>query len=53
VARMEKKRNAYGVLVGKPEGQRQLGRSSITWKDSMKIYLKEMGCEGMDCICLA
>jgi hypothetical protein len=26
VARMEKKRNAYRLLVGKPEGKRPLGR---------------------------
>jgi hypothetical protein len=26
VARMEEKRNAYRVLVGKPEGNRPLGR---------------------------
>jgi hypothetical protein len=26
VARMGKKRNAYRILVGKPEGKRQLGR---------------------------
>jgi hypothetical protein len=26
VARMGEKRNAYGILVGKPEGKTQLGR---------------------------
>jgi hypothetical protein len=26
VARMQEKRNAYGILVGKPEGKRPLGR---------------------------
>jgi hypothetical protein len=26
IARMEEKRNAYRLLVGKPEGKRQLGR---------------------------
>jgi hypothetical protein len=26
VARMEEKRNAYRILVGKPEGKRPLGR---------------------------
>jgi hypothetical protein len=31
VARMEKKRNAYRILVGKPEGKRLLGRPRIRW----------------------
>jgi hypothetical protein len=36
VARMGKKRNAYRVLVGKPEGKRSLGRprrrsDGVTW----------------------
>jgi hypothetical protein len=28
VARMEEKRNAYRLLVGKPEGRRPLGRQT-------------------------
>ena len=31
VARMEQSRNAYRVLVGKPEGKRPLGRSRRRW----------------------
>jgi hypothetical protein len=31
VARFVEKRNAYRMLVGKPEGKRQLGRPGIKW----------------------
>jgi hypothetical protein len=31
VARMGKKRNAYRILVGKPEGKRPLGRPRRRW----------------------
>jgi hypothetical protein len=34
VARMGKKRNAYRLLVGKPEGQRPLGRPRRRWVDN-------------------
>ena len=42
VARMEQYRNAYRVLVGKPEGKRSLGRPRCRWECSMKMDLKEM-----------
>jgi hypothetical protein len=31
VARMGEKRNAYRILVGKPKGQRPLGRPRSRW----------------------
>jgi hypothetical protein len=31
------KRNAYRVLVGKPEGRRQLGRHPRRWEDNIKM----------------
>ena len=46
-------RGVYGVLVGKPEGKRPLGRPKRRWEDNVKIDLQEVGCEGMDCIELA
>jgi hypothetical protein len=49
VARMEK-RNAYRILVGKPEGKRPLGRPRCRW---VKIDLRVIGCDGMDWIVLA
>jgi hypothetical protein len=53
VARMRKKRNAYRILVGKPEGKRPLGRSRRRWEDNIKMDLRETGWGGMDWIDLA
>ena len=41
---MEQSRNAYRVLVGKPEGKRPLGRPRRRWKDNIKMDLREVGC---------
>jgi hypothetical protein len=35
VARMREKRNAYRLLVGKPEGKRQVGRPRRRWMDGL------------------
>jgi hypothetical protein len=48
VARMGGKRNAYRILVGKPEEKRPLGRPRHRWVDNIKMYLKEIGWGGMD-----
>ena len=50
---MGEKRGIYGVLVGKPEGKRPLGRCRHRWEDNIKLDLQEVGCEGMDWIELA
>jgi len=39
LARMEEMRNAYNILVGKPEGKRPLGRLKRTWEDNIRIDL--------------
>ena len=44
VAHMEQSRNAYRVLVGKPEGRRPLGRPRYRWEDNIKMDLMEVGC---------
>jgi hypothetical protein len=44
------KRNAYRILVGKPEGRRPLGRPRRRWVHSIKIDLREIGWDGMDWI---
>jgi hypothetical protein len=53
VARMGEKRNAYKILVGKPEGKRPLGRPRRRWVDNIKMDLREIGCDDMDWIDLA
>jgi hypothetical protein len=40
VARIGEKRNAYGILVGKPEGKRLLGRPRRRWEDNIKMDLR-------------
>jgi hypothetical protein len=47
---MGEKRNAYGILVGKPEGNRPLGRQRRRWVDIIKIGLRNIGWGGMDWI---
>jgi hypothetical protein len=53
VARIRQKRNAYRVLVGKPEGKRQVGRPRHRWEDNIKMGLTEIGLSGMDWFNLA
>jgi hypothetical protein len=52
-ARMKKKRNAYRVLVGKPEGKRPLGTPRHRWVDNIKMDLKEIELDGRDWLDLA
>jgi hypothetical protein len=42
------KRNAYRVLVGEPEGKRQLGTLGRSWMDNIKLILNRMGWYGLD-----
>jgi hypothetical protein len=37
----------YDVLVGKPEGKKQPGRSRDKWEGSIKLDLRGMGRVGM------
>jgi hypothetical protein len=53
VARLGEKRNAYRILVGKPEGKRPLGRPRRRWEDNIRIDLREIGWGGLDWIDLA
>jgi hypothetical protein len=43
VARMGKKRNAYRLLVGKPERKTPLGRRRRRWLDNIRMDLVEVG----------
>jgi hypothetical protein len=42
------KRNAYRILVGKPEGKRPLGSAQYRWVDNIKMNLREIGWDGMN-----
>jgi hypothetical protein len=53
VARMGEKRNAYRLLVGKPEGQRPLGRPRHRWVDNIRMDLGEVEWADVDWIGLA
>jgi hypothetical protein len=53
VERTGEKRNAYRILVGKPEGNRPLGRPRRRWVNNIKIDLRGTGWDGMDWIHLA
>jgi hypothetical protein len=50
---MGETRNAYRILVGKPEGKRPLGRPRRRWVGNFKIDLREIGWDGVDWIKLA
>jgi hypothetical protein len=40
----------YRILVGKPEGKRQLGRPRHRWEGNIKMDLQEVGCGCVDWI---
>jgi hypothetical protein len=50
---MRGKRNAYRILVGKPERKRAVGSSRGGWADDIKRDSREKGWGGMDWINLA
>jgi hypothetical protein len=43
-----RRRNAYRVLVGNSEGNRQLGRPNSRWEENIKLNFKEIACGGLD-----
>jgi hypothetical protein len=48
VTRMVEKRNAYRILVRKPEGKRPLGRPRRRWVDNIKMDVREIEWDGVD-----
>jgi hypothetical protein len=46
-------RNAYRILVRKPEGDRLLRRPRHRWEDNIRMDLKEIGWECVDWMHLA
>jgi hypothetical protein len=53
VARLGEKRNAYRLLVGKPEGKRPLGRPRRRLVDNIRMDLGEVEWSDVDWIGLA
>jgi hypothetical protein len=50
---MGKRRGAYRVMVGRPEGKRPLGRPRQRWEDNIKVDLREIWIDGANWIRLA
>jgi hypothetical protein len=46
-------RGVYRILIGRPEGKRQLERPRRRWKDNIKMDLREIGIDGANWIRLA
>jgi hypothetical protein len=41
-------RNAYKILVGRPEGKRPVGRLRCRWEENIGMNLREIGMHGLD-----
>jgi hypothetical protein len=50
---MGETRNAYRILVGKPEGKKPLGKPRRRWVDNIKMDLGKIGWDGVDWMELA
>jgi hypothetical protein len=51
VARMGERRNAYRLLVWKPEGRTSLGRPRRRWLDNVRMDLVEVRWGDVDWTC--
>jgi len=47
---MKERKGVFRILVGKPEGKRQLGIPKHRRENNIKIDLQDFGCGGMECI---
>ena len=50
---LEQSKNAYRVLVTKPEEKRTLRRLRCRWEDNIKMNLREVVCDPGDWIALS
>jgi hypothetical protein len=48
VARVWEMRNAYKILVGRPEWNRPVGRTRDRWEDNIKINVRKIGFGGCE-----
>jgi hypothetical protein len=53
IAHVEEMRNAYKMLVQRPEGKTPLGRPRCRWEENIRMDRREIGWEGVDWIHLA
>ena len=53
VARNGEKRNAYRLLVGKPERKRPQGKPRLRLKHNIRVDIRVIGWDGVDWIDLA
>jgi hypothetical protein len=53
IARIEKMRNAYNVLFGRPEGKGPVGRPRRRWECNIRMDLRKIESEVVYCIHLA
>jgi hypothetical protein len=49
LACMGEMKNVYIILVGKPKSKKPFRRSRRRWKDTIKIYLKDLRCKEVEC----
>jgi hypothetical protein len=47
------RKGVHRVLVGKPEGKRELWKPRCRWENNIQMDLQEVGCGGVDWIKLA
>jgi hypothetical protein len=47
---MGEMKNGYNILFGKLEEKRSFWRLRRRWEDNIKVDLKEILCQGVDCI---
>jgi hypothetical protein len=47
---MGEKRNEYGLFVGKPEGNRLLGRPKLRWIHNIRMDFVDIGLDELDSI---
>jgi hypothetical protein len=43
-------RNAYKIVIGKPDGKRPLGKPRYRWNNNTKMNLKKLGLGIVGCI---
>jgi hypothetical protein len=48
VARIGEMKNAYNIMVRKPEGKRSHRRPGLRWENNITMDLREIGLEGVD-----